>query len=147
MTSYLHIACRPYHLLVDARHVLEVLELEAADVGNLNGCRLWRGSSVRVVDLRVLLGETAPSPPHGGVVYAESETDSIMLLCDTVVGLLQSDATSFRKLPHSARSIAHLVDALLPDAATGQLLFHLKPGVLQEKMCRFMPEQIDDTLP
>ena len=90
MTGYLHIVCLPYHLLVDARHVREVLESEVANARNIHGCCLWHGNSVRVLDLRVTLGETAPPLPHGGLVYAESETDGIMLLCDKVLGLVQA---------------------------------------------------------
>ena len=54
-----------------------------------------------------------------------------MLLCDKVLGLVQADEAAFKKLPYSIGQMAQLVDAVLPDAATGQLLFHLKPGILQ----------------
>ncbi|HIJ86290.1 MAG TPA: hypothetical protein HPP97_01240 [Desulfuromonadales bacterium] len=130
MTSYLHIVCLPYHLLVDARHVQEVLELEAADARNIHGCRLWRDNSVRVLDLRVMLGETAPPRPQGGMVYAEGEADGIMFLCDKVLGLVQADEAAFKKLAHSIGQMVHLIDAVLPDAATGQLLYHLRLGVI-----------------
>ena len=131
MTSYLHIACLPHHLLIDARHVLEVLEPEAAGTLNVHGCRLWRGRSVTVLDLRIMFGETAPPPPQGGMVCAEGEADGIMLLCDRVLGLVQADEAAFKKLPHPIGQMAELVDAVLPVTATGQLLFHLKSGILQ----------------
>jgi len=126
MSGYLHIVCLPYHLLVDARHVREVLESEVTDARNIHGCCLWHDNSVRVLDLRITLGETAPPLPHGGLVFAESETDGIMLLCDKVLGFVQVDDSDFSNLPHSIGQIANLVDAVVPDATTGQLLFHLK---------------------
>ena len=127
MVNYLHRECLQYHLLLDAQHVREVLELEASGEGYVHGCHLWRGSTVQVLDLRTVLGETKPSLPRAGVVYGENDPP-LMLLCDGIFGLVQSDDTALKKLPHSAGPIAHLVDAVLPDANTGRLLFHLRPG-------------------
>ncbi len=130
MVNCLHIACLQYHLLLDAQHVREVLELDAADEGYVHGCRLWRGGTVQVLDLRTVLGEPEPSLPRAGLVYGEHDPP-LLLLCDSVLGLVQSDETAFRKLPYSAGPITDLVDAVVPDAATGRLLFHLKPGITE----------------
>ena len=78
-----------------------------------------------------MFGETVPPPPQGGMVYAEGEADGIMFLCDKVLGLVQADEAAFKTLPHPIGQMAELVDAVLPVAATGQLLFHLKSGILQ----------------
>ena len=132
MTSYLHIACLPYHLLLDAQYVREVLELDDADEGSVQGCRLWRGSTVQLLDLRTVLGQSEPSLPRTGLVYGENNPP-LMLLCDRVFGLVACDETAFKKLPRSAGAVAHLVDAVMPVAATGQMLYHLKPCVIQKE--------------
>ena len=129
MISYLHIACRQYHLLLDAQHVREVIELEEADEGSVHGFRLWRGSRVPVLDLRAVLGDAAPALPRAGLVCGESDSPR-MLLCDRVFGIVTCEETAFKKLPHSAGAVAHLFDGVMPDDATGQLMYNLKPGVM-----------------
>jgi chemotaxis signal transduction protein len=125
MAGYVQIGCFRYHLLVDTRHVLEVLELETADDRHGSSRWLWRGSSIQVLDLRILLGTTGQPLSRSALVYGESDP-SFILLCDKVFGLVQGDEAAFRKLPHSAGRISHFVDAVLPESSTGLLRYRLK---------------------
>lgn len=125
MAGYLQIACSRYHLLVDTRHVLEVLELETDDGRHGSSSWLWRGSSIQVLDLRILLGSTSPPLSGSALVYGESDP-SFILLCDKVFGLVQDAEAAFRKLPHSAGRISHFADAVLPESSTGLLRYRLK---------------------
>jgi len=129
--SCLHILSGQYHLLVDVQHVREVLETDGVIESHIHGCRLWRGASIAVLDLRNFLGEPDPPPPLAALVYEESETGKpVMLLFDRILGLLRCDGASFLGVPQSSGRITEYVDGITKEPATGQLLFHLKQGVL-----------------
>ena len=128
--SFLHIAVMQYHLLVNSVHIREVVELDGEDADPHHGRRFWRGDSIATLDLRVMLGATAPLPPLGALVYEENSADApLMLLCDSVLGLMQADSAAFKNMPRSSGHIARFVDAVLPDSSTRQLLFRLKQGI------------------
>ena len=130
MTNCLYIASLQYHLLVDIRHVWEVLEIDINNVTIMHDCRFWRGNSLRVHDLRRMLGELKPSPARIGVVYGENESDQpVMLLCDKVFGIVHHNESARLSLPHESGQITDIVDSVLPDPATGQLLYHVRQGV------------------
>lgn len=134
MTHYLHLASLRYHFLVDALHIHEVLEPDAA-AGRLQPGRvLWRGSSIPVLDLRKMLGEADPPPPRWALIYGEDTAPPAMLLCDRVFGLLKAGEADFRHLPPAAGGIVRFADSVLPNSATGRLFFHLKPEVLREQL-------------
>lgn len=133
MTGCLHIVSGKFHLLVDTFHVREVLEIDEEVESRLHSRRLWRGAGIPVVDLREFFGGAAPPPPRAALVYDETEAgDPLMLLFDRIIGLFRFDILSLIAVPHSSGRITEYVDGVIKDAATGQLLFHLKRGVLRQ---------------
>jgi chemotaxis signal transduction protein len=130
MMNFLHIAVAQYHLLVNTTHIREVVELDQDDDNPLHGCRMWRGTSIATLDLRLMLGVMAPLPPNGSLVYEENESDvPILLLCDRVFGLVRAEEADFKIVSRSLGRIAHFIDAVLPDSSSRKLFFRLKQGI------------------
>ena len=136
MTSCLHILSGQFHLLVDTLNIREALEIDGDVERGLHGRRLWRGISIPVLDLREFFGEDTHPTPLAALIYEESENgEPVMLLFDRIFGLLHTDESSFMAVPRSSGRITDYVDGLIKDAATGQLLFHLKQGAFKIRNC------------
>lgn len=136
MMRYLHICCGRFHLLIQAEGVLEVLDLvdEQENAGNeAHGCRLWRGSSIRVVHLRNLLEEAFEhNPPQAALIYsAENAESPIMLTCDQVIGLVQAEESAFCSLPYFEGELGRYFDKALSVPATGRLLLRFMVAAVQ----------------
>jgi hypothetical protein len=134
MLRCLHIRSGRYHLLVHAEGVREVLDLseDSCDHEETHGCRLWRGSSIKVLDLCKLFEDQGCCSPQAALVYGTDEAEPpLMLTCDQVIGLVQAEETSFRPLPFLEGRFGHYFDKAL-DTGTGQLLLLLKgvPGII-----------------
>ena len=127
MRRYLQIRSSRYQLLIPADGVREVLDLseENSSAGESHGCRLWRGSSIRVVNLlKVLTGGVGSA--GAALVYGNDESDQpFMLLCDEVVGLIQAADEVFKPLPQLDERVSLYFDCILPDNASGRMLLRL----------------------
>lgn len=137
MGGHLRICVSRFHLLVDTCHVREVLEVagEGSDAAmQRHGRRLWRGNSLRALDLRRLLDDADPPPAHAALVYAENGNEApVVLLCDQVIGLVRAPEASFCEIPPLMGRIKDFFDRLVPDPVSGRLLLCLKPGILQNE--------------
>lgn len=130
MQQYLQILSGRYLLLVEANGVLEVLDLSEVqrEGGTSHGYRLWRGTSLHVIDLQTLLPDdsTTAKQPQAALVYGAAGIEPpVMVLCDRVVGLTQADEASFRPLPCSEARLNRYIDRILLDTVSDQMLLRL----------------------
>lgn len=135
-TTYLHVACGPYELLLDGARVREVWQGEImADDAGRDHC-WWRDRVVPLVRGRLLLGVTEPGPEDAVLVaFDRSDGGEVgLLLIDRVCGLVRDDDVVLQAPPALPPAAARLIDGVCwhpaPDGAGGRHLFRLVPAAL-----------------
>lgn len=134
-TSYLHVACGPYELLLDGARVREVWQgdggqITAEDAGR-DHC-WWRDRVVPLVRGRLLLGVSDPGPDDPVLVaFDRSEGgEAGLLLIDRVCGLVRDDDVVLQAPPALPPAAARLIDGVCWHPAQGRHLYRLVPAAL-----------------
>lgn len=135
MSSYLHVICGPYRLLLDTTSILEILEVdeESDSSQEASDHRIWRNKTLPLVRFRDLL--ELPDSGKGAVekliVYQESEDSSPFLLSvDSVVRLEHLNDNSFMTLPPLPEKVTRLFDRVYPDKVTGKQVYRCRKKLL-----------------
>lgn len=128
----LQVRAGPIHLMLDASAVHEVLTQDARLA--LDGAeRLhvqWRGGVLPVVALAEFLGFGRTMATVGVVYSPAPEMAPIMLAADEVVGLFETQAPAWRRLPPVPEPTAGLFDAVYIDPAdTSRLAYRLRTDI------------------
>lgn len=128
----LQVRAGPIHLMLDASAVHEVLTQDArlSQEGVERLHVQWRGGVLPVVALSEFLG-FGPTAATVGVVYSPApEMAPIMLAADEVVGLFETQAPAWRRLPPVPEPTAGLFDAVYIDPAdTSRLAYRLRTDI------------------
>lgn len=128
MKGYLHVRTGCQGLLLPVEGVLEVLEVDRAEV--TAGHAPWRDTSLPVVEGHALLDERAAEiSPCAAVVYAPApDVPPSMILVDRVAGLLSgADTAPLSRAPAAA---ARLFEATAA-AGNGERLYCLRRPLAQ----------------
>lgn len=128
----LQVRAGPVHLMLDASAVHEVLTQEArlAQDGVERLHVQWRGGVLPVVALAEFLGFGRTASTVGVVYSPAPEAAPVMLAADEVVGLFETQAQGWRRLPPVPEPTAGLFDAVYIDPADpARLAYRLRTDI------------------